>query len=51
MNEISVEVILFGVLILVMALDLIIKGRKNKSGLDSSFKKIESVSNALKKNS
>jgi hypothetical protein len=46
MNEISVEVILFGVLILVMALDLIIKGRKNKSGLDSSFKKIESVSNA-----
>jgi hypothetical protein len=41
----SVEIILFGVLILVIILDLIIKGRKRKSDLDSPLKKIESVSN------
>ena len=46
MENLGVEVILFGVLILVLILDLIIKGRKNKSDLDSSYKKIESVSNA-----
>ena len=41
----SIEIILFGVLILVVALDLIIKGRKKKSDVDSTLKKIESATN------
>ena len=45
MENLGVEVILFGVLILVLILDLIIKGRKNKSDLDSPLKKIEYATN------
>ena len=41
----SIEVILFGVLISVIVLDLIIKGRKKKSDVDSTLKKIEYLRN------
>ncbi|MDC1402120.1 hypothetical protein N8333_02585 [Flavobacteriaceae bacterium] len=45
MGGVSIEVILFGVLISVIVLDLIIKGRKKKSDVDSTLKEIESLSN------
>lgn len=45
MENLGIEVILFGVLILVLILDLIIKGRKKKSDVDSTLKKIESATN------
>lgn len=41
MENISVEVILFGALILVVILDFVFKGRKNKNNTDSVTKKIE----------